>query len=254
VLAAAIACSETVSVSPDANVLIVHAVLDPGVQHQIIVVQRTTGAIPAQQQVTGALVTITKPDGSVFTAVERVDTVSVGDLDEELPPVTTIYDVDTGVGGLIPGATYHLRVEVPDGRVVTGETTIPNTAPVATTPPSQTLDRKHDTVSVQWPRVPGARGYHVFVRSSKSQYNAFTDTSAALPGTLQWFDFDGNKDVFVSGYSHQVVVLAVDRNYHDYFRGGSEVSTGTPLIMHLDGGIGVFGSVVTVAKRSVYVL
>ena len=142
VAAAATACVETTVVSPDANTLVVHAVLDPGVQHQIIVVQTTTGAVDAQRQVTGAVVTIATPDGRTLTAVERRDTAAVtGNGTPEsfvpFPAVTTIYDLDVGGAGLIPGGTYQLRVVAPDGRTVTGRTTIPNAVPATTTAPTR---------------------------------------------------------------------------------------------------------------------
>src|SRR6185312_5961761 len=89
------ACIDVTPVSPDANTLVVHAVLDPSVRHQIIVVQTTTGAVAVQRQVTGAVVTIATPDGRTLTAVERRDTAAVGGFGP-FPRVTTIYDVDAG--------------------------------------------------------------------------------------------------------------------------------------------------------------
>jgi hypothetical protein len=251
VAAAATACVETTSVSPDANTLIVHAVLDPGVQHQLIVVQATTGAAAEQRQVTSAVVTIATPDGRTLTAVERRDTTAVTGF-VPFPRVTTIYDLDVGGAGLIPGGTYQLRVVVPDGRTVTGRTTIPNAAPATTTTPTQTIDRDRDTVSLQWSRAAGARSYQVFIRSIAGSYGVFVaDTSVALPGTMQVLD--NGEDVWERRLSHQVAVIAVDENYFDYYHRTSDLFTGKGLVMHLDGGIGVFGSVVTVATRTVVV-
>lgn len=263
--AAATGCVETTSLSPDANTLVVHAVLDPGVQHQLIVVQTTTGAVDEQRQVTGAVVTIATPDGRTLTAVERRDTAAVTGF-VPFPTVTTIYDLDVGGAGLIPGGTYQLRVVAPDGRTVTGRTTIPNAIPSMAAAPTQTIDRTRDTVSLQWPRVAGARSYQVFVRSTASTYTLFADTSVALPGTAQ--SLYGNSArctaesipsaiacsfAFVSGLTSQLAVIAVDENYFDYYRGTSDLSTATGLVMHLDGGIGVFGSVVTIATRTIVV-
>jgi hypothetical protein len=250
VSAGATACSETTALRPSANTLVVHAVLDPGVRHQLIVVQTTTGAVAAQRQVTGAVVTIATPDGRTLTAVERRDTAAVTACCA-FPAVTTIYDVDVGSAGLIPGGTYHLRVVEPNGRTVTGRTTIPNAVPATAPAPMLTIDRMRDTVSLQWPRVPGARSYQVFVRSTADSYNVFADTSVALPGTAE--DIDGHPVAFVSGLTHQLAVIAVDENYFDYYRRTADVFTGTGLAMHLDGGIGVFGSVVTVAARTIVV-
>ena len=257
--AATAACIETTAVSPDANTLVVHAVLDPGVQHQIIVVQTTTGALEAQQQVTGAMVTITTPDGRTLTAIERRDTSAVSgvilregvdDPNVPFPRVTTIYDVDAGAG-LIPGGTYQLRVVAPDGRTVTGRTTIPNAVTSAAALPTRTIDRSIDTVSLRWSRVAGARSYQVFIRSTAGSYGLFADTSVVLPGTMQ--RLDNGEDVFERRLTHQLAVIAVDENYFDYYHRTSDFATATGLVMHLDGGIGVFGSVVTVATRTIVV-
>ena len=255
------ACVETTAVSPDANTLVVHAVLDPGVQHQIIVVQSTTGAIQVQRQVTGALVTIGTPDGRTLTAMERRDTAAVSGF----PTVTTIYDLDVGIAGLIPGGAYQLRVVAPDGRTVTGRTTIPNAIPSNAVAQTQTIDRARDTVSLQWSHVAGARSYQVFVRSPISTFSVFAaDTSLALPGTAQ--DLNGSSlgcagkptfgvcpFAFVSGLTSRLVVIAVDENYFDYYSRTSDLFSTTGLIMHLDGGIGVFGSVVAIATRTIAV-
>jgi hypothetical protein len=248
------ACIDTTSVNPDANTVVVHAVLDPGVQHQIVVVQTTTGAAAAQRQVTGAVVTIATPDGHTLTAVERRDSVAVIGL-RAMAQVTTVYDVDAGGAGLIPGGTYRLRVVVPDGRTVTGRTTIPNAVPSTTTAPTQTIDRDRDTVSLQWARVAGARSYQVFVRPTPgnlySLYSLFTDTSMVLPGNVQ--SLDTGEDVFERRLTHQLAVIAVDENYFDYYHRTIDDFSTTGLVMHLEGGIGVFGSVVTVATRTIVV-
>src|SRR5262249_19061245 len=154
---------------------------------------------------------------------------------------------DVGAAGLIPGGTYQLRVVVPDGRTVTGRTTIPNAVPWIATAPAQTFDRTRDTLSLEWPRVAGARSYQVFVQSTANVYSVFADTSVALPGNLQ--SLDTGEDVFERRLTHQLTVIAVDENYFDYYHRTSDFLSGTGLDMHLDGGIGVFGSVVTVATR-----
>ncbi len=248
--AAAVACVETTSVRPDAHTLVVHAVLDPGAQHQLIVVQATTGALSEQRQVSGAVVTITTPDGRTLTAVERRDPAAVTGA-VPFPTVATIYDVDAGVTGLIPGGTYRLRVVAPDGRTVTGRTTIPSALPSTAPAPARTIDRDRDTVSLQWSRVAGARSYQVFVHSTDDSFSVFADTSVTLPGTVQ---VQGSGDhVFDHGVSYTLSVLAVDENFFDYYHRLSDDFAATGLVMHLDGGIGVFGSVVTIATRTIIV-
>ena len=208
--------------------------------------------MPTQRQVTGAVVTIATPDGRTLTAVERRDSNRGQGSSIDLPAITTIYDLDVGGAGLIPGGTYQLRVVAPDGRTVTGRTTIPNAVPSTTRTPTQTIDRSIDTVSLQWARVAGARSYQIFVRSTAASFSLFAgDTAVALPGTMK--DLDSGDDVFERRLTHQVAVVAVDENYFDYYHGASDFTSATGLVMHLDGGIGVFGSVVTVATRTIVV-
>jgi hypothetical protein len=100
--------------------------------------------------------------------------------------------------------------------------------------------------------VAGARSYQIFIRSIASAYGLFaTDTSVVLPGTLQLLE--NGEDVFERRLTHQLAVIAVDENYFDYYHRTSDFFTGAGLVMHLDGGIGVFGSVVTVATRTIIV-
>jgi hypothetical protein len=99
--------------------------------------------------------------------------------------------------------------------------------------------------------VAGARSYQVFIRSTAGSYSLFADTSVVLPGTLQVLD--NGEDVFERRLSHQLAVIAVDQNYFDYYHRTSDFFTATGLVMHLDGGIGVFGSVVTIATRTIVV-
>ena len=197
--AAASACVETTAVTPDANTLVIHAVLDPGVQHQLIIVQTTTGAVQAQRELQRAVVTIATPDGRTLTAVERHDTAAVNRV-VLFPKVNTIYDVDVGGTGLIPGGTYQTsrrgagwshghgaddhseRCSVDDHR--------------ADADPSIGTA---NTVSLRWSRVAGARGYQVFVSSIAGTYGVFADTSVVLPGTTKVLE--NNEDVLKPGYA-----------------------------------------------------
>ena len=72
-----------------------------------------------------------------------------------------------------------------------------------------------------------------------------------LPGTVKVMD--NGEDVFERRLPHQLAVIAVDENYFDYYHRTSDLFTSRGLVMHLDGGIGVFGSVVTVATRTIVV-
>ena len=64
---------------------------------------------------------------------------------------------------------------------------------------------------------------------------------------------ENGEDAFERRLTHQLAVIAVDENYFDYYHRTSDFTTATGLVMHLEGGIGVFGSVVTVATRTIVV-
>jgi hypothetical protein len=244
------ACVDQVNFTPTAKELVVHAVLDATSRDQYVVVQAANGALRDESPVAGAIVTITTPDGRRLTADEVHDSTLFG-VTAGMPRVTTAYRISLDRAGvaLTPGGTYLLRVVVPDGREVTGATTIPNASPNSAAPTAMTLDRSRDTLRLDWARVNGASAYEVFVSSSRTRSAVFTDTSVALLARAQ--NNDG-ASVFVAG-ANTVVVSAVDQNYYDYFRHASDPYTGTGVISHLSGGLGVFGSIVPIASRSVTV-
>ncbi len=225
---------------PDANTLVVHAVLDPGAQHQIVVVQKTTGSVREQIQVSGAFVTIATPDGHTLTAVERHDSAAVtGGV--PFPAVTTVYDVDVGAAGLISGGTYLLKVMAPDGRTVTGKR------------PSQMRFRRQPLFRHKVSIVRATPFHSIgpaclvrgIIKSSLARAQGHSaclppTRPVALPGTAQALNaVDWCGDVreghvpptivcqaFVRGLTHQLVVAAVDQNYFDYYRRESDIFTG----------------------------
>lgn len=241
------ACVEQSPVSPAAPFLVVHAVLDGSARDQYVIVQHTDGILSHQREVTGALVTITTPDGLVITGAATRDTARFATLGF-MPRVGTVYRFafeDHGAH-LVAGGTYHLRVVAPgNGGEVTGATTMPGmTDSLSAAPQPREFVRARDTLALSWPRGAWAKGYEVSVLSSAGgAYSAFADTAISLPGTLLGVSAGG---VFVAGLQHQVTVNAVDINYYDYFRRGSNNLTGLGPLNHLTGGVGVFGSVARV--------
>lgn len=245
------ACVEQSPVSPNAPTLVVHAVLDGAAAAQFVVVQYTDGLLSHQRAVTGAVVTITAPDGHVFTGTETLDTTVVA-ASKDVPQVGTVYRVALGQEGttLVPGGTYTLRVATPSGSAaVTGRTTIPfATSSVPEMPGSLAFDRVRDTLALAWSPIPSTAAYEVSVKAFDGDlYMTFADTALALPGMLL---HGTGRAVFKSGLRHQVVVSAVDVNYYDYFRRGSNTLTGLGPINHLSGGVGVFGSMARVKSMA----
>jgi hypothetical protein len=244
--AGAFGCVDRSPVAPNADVLIVQSVLDAGARDQYVVVQATDGAIAQQTAVDGATVTLELPDGRVLSAVAERDSGRVIPRSGE-PAVGTVYHFALGTDTLTPGATYRLRIVTPDGRVATGATTIPSATPV----PDVALDTVpftvRDTLTLAWPRVRGASSYNVQILALGHEYSLFTDTSVAV--TLDsLFAGSGDDQIALCGMNG-VVVSAVDVNYYDYYRHKPDTFTGSGVISHLDGAIGVFGSIVAVDRR-----
>jgi hypothetical protein len=127
-----VACVEDTPVTPAAHDLIVHAILDAGARDQYVIVQSTDGSFAGQVAVAGATVTMTLPNGATVAAGEEADS-NVAQGVQKQPVISPVYHfaLDRLGISLVPGGTYQLRVAVPDGRVVTGRTTIPNAIPVS---------------------------------------------------------------------------------------------------------------------------
>lgn len=251
-LFAATACVDQRSIAPNANAVIVQSVLDAGADDQLVIVQTTNGAVNQQKAVAGATVVIYTPDGHALSAEEVHDSTLVIVRSEE-PRVTTVYRfrLSRFAVTLVPGGTYALAITLPDGRAVRGTTTIPNVAPHAAFSSVDSLSRSRgDSLSLAWPRVAGASGYQVTVSSPQYTLSQFADTAITL--TLDERN-PYNRIVFYPNTTNRVTVSAVDRNYYDYYRKNSDLFTGEGLIIHLDGATGVFGSIVPIDSRAVFV-
>jgi hypothetical protein len=55
--------------------------------------------------------------------------------------------------------------------------------------------------------------------------------------------------VFVPGFEQALTVAAADTHLYDYYRSGSDPFSGVGLITHVQGGLGVFGSVAVIERR-----
>jgi hypothetical protein len=226
--------------------LVVHAVLDVNTPQQTILISRArtgqsviTGVVSDDEPVSGAVVTITGPNGAVVSA-------------QELNTSPGVYMLISGL--ISASARYTLFVRTPAGEQVSGATTVPavsfpSVVPLAAT---DTFFRLRDTLRLQWPSIPGARSYELLLRSSRSnvEYLTFTDTNAiTLPGTALTI---GGKMVFPPRERVDVVVSAVDANYYDYYRAQSDPFAGAAP-SHLTGAVGVFGSTGAVLATSLRV-
>ncbi|MDB4890791.1 MAG: hypothetical protein JWL61_2646 [Gemmatimonadetes bacterium] len=244
--------------------IVVHAVLDPNASIQEVLLERTlTGTISVPDNirydpldpinsgdgipVTGASVRIQGPDGTTFVGLERKypgRAVNYG---------AGRYEVIAGIGStpIRPGGRYTLAVRATDGTVVTGSTVVPNSPAYSGGQPITSFDRDRDSVKLNWTPVAGARTYGLRVESPFGAFQIFSDTTKlALPGSLRNFFASDLQRVFIPGFQQTVTLYAVDTNYFDYYRSRNDPFTGSGIINRLNGGIGLFGSVVTLNIRT----
>ncbi|MFL5616848.1 MAG: DUF4249 family protein [Gemmatimonadaceae bacterium] len=244
--------------------VVVHAVLDPGVQAQQVLVERTlSGTVDIRKNqrfdaddpintgggvpISGAAVTITGPDGT-FIASEALE-----------PEKGRAYGAGryvTPFGTFVrPGASYVLRVRTPDGTVVTGRTTVPTSSTLGTSSRVDLFNRDHDSVRIAWRGVAGARSYLVRAESPFGPFLIFTDsTHVTLDGDLRNYFASSLERVFIPGARQRVTVSAVDSNFFDYYRSRNDPFTGSGIINRLEGGIGLFGAAMIIGGRTVDVV
>ena len=226
-----------------------HGVLSATATNQVMLIERTrTGAVAsfdlddpvlsAPLAESDALVELTTPTGQVMQAVEDKD------LPENKGQGSGIYRFALDGTTLVRGATYRLRVQTSSGGVLTAETVVPDG--VAETVPTQVVfDRSQDTVTLQWPVAPGARSYFVRIETPYGPRSFFTDsTHIRFAGDLRNTDDAALPRVFIPGFPQMVTVSAVDSNYYDWYRTHNARLSGTGVLNRVEGGIGVFGSLV----------
>jgi Domain of unknown function (DUF4249) len=248
--------------------VVVQAVLSVGAPQQIVVVERsqsgsaygsTTQDVPPGEPrlpIGGATVILTHEGPSPCTS--PVDTLRAANARSGVY-MTDSAAVGTPFCSLEAGDRVGLRVETPDGTVVTGATLIPGARQVSVrlstdsamaVGDSLDVDRQRDTIRVA---VDGilARAIQVEVRQRDDPDSLvmflFTDSlGIALPANLV-NPFEGDNKtgdpIFAVGTTYVLTVAVADSNYFDFVRSGSDPITGRGFLNHLDGGIGVFGSV-----------
>jgi len=226
---------------PTENLLLVHAVLDLGSDEQWV--QVATTSLP-EVYVAGCTVTITLPDGTVLRGTE-----------ESLNGGGAYRFVDLGSvrRPLLAGRTYTLEIRTPDGRMVTGTTTVPDGTRLGTVETFNSFSRSSDTLRLGWRRVTGAAAYEVVVhrehtvqgQSFFASYSMFTDTSVVLAGDARTFE---NNPIFETDGSATILVSAVDLNYYMYYHAVVDPFSGAPP-SRLNGAVGVFGSTVPLRRR-----
>jgi len=242
----------------DAGVAL-HGVLSATASSQVVLLERTrSGAVlltappfdipdpivgDSGVAESGALVTLTTPDGQTLVAIEDNNVRNNGSGQGN-------YRFNLDGAALVRGATYRLSARTTKGEVLTAETSVPGGAP-ANVAVQRDFDRARDTVVLEWPAAPGARSYFVRIETPLGPRSFFTDsTRVRLTGTIRNANIESLPHVFIPGFPQAVTVSAVDSNFYDWYRSHSDGLSGIGLINRVKGGLGVFGSLVRLRFES----
>jgi hypothetical protein len=243
---------EKVGIPRTESILAMHAVLSASASTQVVLLERTrNGSVTLFEPhfdvepfagdsgiaETGATVRLTTPDGQSLLARED----------------NTVRDDQRGQGiyrFALPGSaleragTYRLSVQTATGEVLTAETSVPEGVAAAAAAQS-VFNRAQDTVVLEWAAAQGARSYFVRIETPFGPRSFFTDsTRVRLTGELRNVDARALPRVFIPGFPQAVTVSAVDSNYYDWYRTHNNRLSGSGLVDRVQGGIGVFGSLV----------
>jgi len=253
----------TITVAKTQPSIVVHAVLNPSVSTQVILVERTlTGAIPVHDTtfnpndpivsdggipVSGARVEIIDSAGFVQSGVEDLKTLNNGQG-------AGVYRVPFP-NSLRLGMRYQLHIVTPQGEEVTAFTRVPFPEFASTGALTRTFNRDRDSIVVAWKRVPAARAYALRVESPFGPFFLFTDSLRfRLTGDLRNLFASDLQRVFIPGFRQDVLIAAVDSNFFDYYRTNNDPFTGSGIISRLNGALGMFGSMVTLNSGTVTVV
>ncbi len=256
-------------------VVVVHGVINVGEPLQFVILEQSltgrssqhysSGPVPPAPAgegipIEGAYVTFTyHGTGSCVQPTVRL---------HERPPVELggVGNVASGtyetseLCSLSPGDSVELRVEALNGEVVRGMTVIPGARSIDVHTRSERGDDltvNHGADSV-WIDVDPIVGRALVFELSRDPLRtpdgyggthftlASDTTSMVLAGDLITFeDEDEGEAVFRPGSYMTLTVAVADTNYYDFVRSFSNPLTGRGFINHMQGGVGVFGSVLT---------
>lgn len=243
--------------------LAVHAVLSATAPSQVVLLERTrNGSVmvlgpgldnadpvvsDAGVAESGALVRLTTPSGLTLLAIEdnylRNDGKGFGNYRFQLPG-----------NQLERGGTYRLSVQTIAGENLDAQTSVPAGTAIEL-PTRRDFDRSRDTLAFDWPVSPDASSYYVRIETPFGPRAFFTEGSRLrLAGDLRNVDVETLPHVFIPGFPQAVTVSAVDANFYDWFRTHNDPLSGVGLVSRVQGGLGVFGSLVRLRFDSVNVV
>ena len=252
--------------SPRASV-VVHAVLNPDADAQVILVESAlTGRVDIDDTVKFDPLDPIRSAGGEPLSNANVRLLTDADTTGVVAVETRVrgrgtgrYVVPRAALAIVPGRRYRLRIRTASGDSVSGETRVPSAAAGWTPGSGSTavpaaLSRSTDTLRLGWTPIPDARTYAIRIETPNGPWFLFSDsTQFSLAGTLRNFFSDGLPAVWYPGFVQPLSVVAADRNFYDYNRSGNDPFGGSGLISSVQGGLGLFGSVLPILRRDVSV-
>jgi len=256
-------------------VVVVHAVINVGQPMQFVILEQSLTGRSSEHYSSGPVPPA--PAGEGIPIEGAYVTLTYHGAGSCLPPTVILRErppVELGGVGLVASGTYEtselcppspgdsveLYVEALNGEVVRGMTVIPGARSIDVYTRSErgdylTLDHGADSVWIDIDPISGRALVFELSRDplrtpdgyGGTHFTLASDTmSMVLAGDLITFeDEDEGEAVFRPGTYMTLTVAVADTNYYDFERSFSNPLTGRGFINHLDGGIGVFGSVLT---------
>ena len=265
---------QEVALAEGDDIVVVEVILRADEPVQLAFLHRTRGTDSAT--VPGAVIEVRDAQGGRLTFGPVSETQCL-DFENERPgqSLGSCYRSNPSGLAIRPGSTFTLRVLLPDGGVITGETTVPGAFQLSR--PSSNPCRLNAETSLEftWTRSDGAWAYLAEtrlagLRDALRRRNipiggngpvrliglsvSNEDTTLVFPGEFGLFD-RADPDLTDALVAIQnglppdvfgaIVVAATDRNYVNWVRGGNFNPSGQVHVASLRGdGTGVFGSLV----------
>lgn len=241
--------------------VVVHAVLNPSSLQQVVLLERSlTGAATIPDTVFDPNNPIATAGGVPISAAEVLITDDAGVVTRGIEDKIGSTGTGTGVyrlnfrSPIQGGGQYALHIETQDGEIVTASTRVPEPTTTSTGALTQTFNRDHDTLSIQWPAAASTRTYAIRIESPFGPFFLFNDsTRFHIAGNARNLFSSDLRRLFVPGFRQAVLVVAVDSNFYDYYRTNNDPFTGSGIISRINGGIGLFGSVVSLTTGTLNV-
>lgn len=254
----------TVDIAKTTPTVVVHAVLNPSTPNQVVLVERTlTGAAKIPDTTFDAADPIVSAGGIPISGaiVEILDSAGRATRGVEDKTVASnngkgagVYRVPIPGPGLVLGTRYQLHIHTAEGEDVTAFARIPKPAVRASGGFTRTFNRDHDMLQAQWAASAMTRAYALRIESPFGPFFLFTDSlSFRTTGDLRNLFSNDLERVFIPGFRQDMLVAAVDSNFYDYYRTQNDPFTGAGIISRVNGGLGMFGALVTLNAGTVTV-